>query len=113
MRWSVSQYGDIWDATYAHCDQHTQEILDRRLDTLCEYGNRAERPVSAPLGDGIFELRANSARMLFYFGKKRDIIFVNCFIKKVRRVPREEIKLAKKRRNDITMQGIKTNDLPN
>src|SRR5256885_7266253 len=113
MRWLVSQYDGVWDATYAGCDLNTQEMLERRLDILCEYGNLAGRPVSAPLGDGIFELRANNARMLFYFGKNRQIIFVNCFMKKVRRIPQEEIKLAKKRRSDITMQGAKTNALPN
>lgn len=98
---------------YASCDQDTQELLDRRLDFLREHGNLSDRPISAPLEDGIFELRAKDARMLFYFGEKRDIIFVNCIIKKTRKVPREEIQLAKKRRTEIRAKGVKPNALPN
>jgi phage-related protein len=87
--------------------------LDRRLDFLQEHGNLSGRPVSAALGDGIFELRANQARMLFYFGTKHDIIFVHCLIKKTRRVPREDIELAKKNRAKISMHELKTNAIAN
>jgi phage-related protein len=113
MRWPAFQYGVVWDRTYVECDQNTQELLDRRLDLLCEHGNQSGRPISAPLGDGIFELRANDARMLYYFGSNHDIIFVHCLIKKTRKVAREDIELAKRRRAQIPARGIKPNALPN
>jgi phage-related protein len=113
MLWSAYQYGSVWDDTFVVCDKDTQELLERRLDFLQEHGNLSGRPVSAYLEDGIFELRANAARMLYYFGEKRDIIFVNCFIKKTRKVSREDIQLAKKRRTDLITNGVKPNALPN
>jgi phage-related protein len=113
MLWLAYQYGSTWDITYAACDGVTQELLDRRLAFLREHGNLSERPVSAPLGEGIFELRANTARMLFYFGALRAIIFVNCFVKKTRKVATEDIKLAKKRRTEILTQKVKANALTN
>lgn len=113
MIWSAYQYDGVWDITYAMCDDATQELLDRRYVFLREHGNLSERPVSAPLGDGIFELRANNARMLFYFGLVRAIVFVNCFIKKTRKVSPEDIKLAKKRRTEILTEKVKLNALPN
>ncbi len=112
MRWTALQYGSVWQDVYDDCDKGTQELLDRRLDALLDKGNLCGRPISAPLGDGIFELRANQARMLYYFGETRQIIFVNCILKKGRVVPPEAIKLAKKRRIEIQI-GKPANALPN
>jgi hypothetical protein len=113
MSWSAHQYDGIWDSVYATCNEATQELLDRRLVFLLEHGNLSTRPISAPLADGIFELRANEARMLFYFGASRTIVFVNCFIKKTRKVSTEDIKLAKKRRTEILSQKVTANALTN
>jgi phage-related protein len=114
MRWSTSQFDAVWDTIYASCDPDTQELLDRRLDFLQEHGSLSGRPISAPLGDGIFELRANQARMLFFFGPERGkIIFAHCIVKKTRKVPRKDIELAKKNRATILMQGLKTNAFAN
>lgn len=96
-------------------------MLDARLDQLKEKGNQARRPISAHLEDGIFELRAKKARMLFYFGevivgknnKQRAVIFIHSLFKDTRKIPREDINLAKKRRNEILTMGGKINALPN
>src|ERR1700679_3282653 len=113
MPWSANQWGKIWDATYASCDKDTQDLLDVRLDILKERGNLSGRPVTAPLEAGIFELRAKDARLLFYFGEERDIIFVHGIIKKTRSVPPADIKLAKKRREEILKGAKKKNAPPN
>ena len=110
--WITWQYKTVWDDTYAQCDDATKEVLDRHLFSSRTKGNLLERPISAPLGNGVFELRAKDARMLYVFGPNRTIIFVNCFLKKVRRVPPQEIALAKKRRNEIASGKAKLNALP-
>jgi len=102
MRWIAKQYDKVWTEIYESCDDDTRDVLDSHLDLLERNGSQSDRPISAPLGDGIFELRAKNVRMLFYFGKNRDIIFVHGIIKKVRKVPREDIELAKKRRKEYT-----------
>jgi len=111
--WTAWQYRQVWDDLYGQCDEDTQTMLDYRLDLLKEKGNQSRRPISAPLHDGIFELRAKSARMLFYFGITRTIIFVHCLFKDVRAVPREDIKLAQRRRSEIQRTREKLNALPN
>jgi hypothetical protein len=114
MRWIALQFDTVWDSLYVQCDGNTQEMLDRRYVGLLEKGNLSERPISAPLRDGIFELRANAARMLFFFGPKRlEITFVNCFFKKQREVPPEEIDLAIKRRGQILARMVTPNALAN
>jgi phage-related protein len=110
--WNAWQYKNAWDGVYGLCDEATRDLLDRRLFLLREKGNLSERPISAPLGSGVFELRANTARMLFVFGPQRAIVFVNCLIKKVNRIPPEEIALAKKRRSEIEKGKVKPNALP-
>jgi|ERR1700719_2375230 len=113
MRWIVTQYRTVWNDLYTECDEDTRDTLDRKLDLLQEKGNLSNRPISALLEDGIFELRAKEARMLFYFGEERDVVFVHCIIKKTRKVPREDIELAKRRRTEIRAGKVKKNARPN
>lgn len=80
---------------------------------MLEHGNLSGRPVSAPLGDGIFELRANETRLLFYFESGQRIVFVHYLLKKTRRVPQSAIRLAKDRRAIIRAQGVCINAIPN
>lgn len=111
--WTAWQYRQVWDDLYGRCDEDTQTMLDYRLDLLKEKGNQSRRPISALLDDGIFELRAKSARMLFCFGDTRRIIFVHCVFKTTSRVPREDMELAKRRRSEIQRTREKLNALPN
>jgi phage-related protein len=99
--WKPYQYRDVFSEFYALCDEDTQVTIDIRLDRLIELGNKARPPVSKLLEDGMFELRAKDARLLYYFGFHREIIFVHAIIKKRSAIPRKVIKLAKKRRDLI------------
>lgn len=64
----------------------------------------SEKPYSAPLEDGIFELRcklgSNITRALYFFYVGKRIVVTNGFIKKTQKTPPGEIKLAKDRRKD-------------
>lgn len=93
--WTAWQYRDVFDAFYRQCDEDTRRSIDNRLDQLLEKGNLSKRPVSAPLEDGIFELRGKSARLLFYFEPGQRIIFVVAIVKDQRGVPRDAIERAK------------------
>jgi phage-related protein len=96
--WTPTQYQHVWDDFYAQCDESTQLTLDYRLDQLIEKGCLCREPISKPLGGQIFELRAKQARVLFYFGPERNLVFVHSLIKKRSDVPRRDIEHA---------QGIK------
>ena len=74
------------------------------LVLLEEYGNMAREPLSKPIGDGLFEMRAilgnDIVRILYFFDGGRIIIATNGFVKKQQKTPGKEIDLAKKRRTD-------------
>jgi len=69
-----------------------------------EKGTELREPYSAPLEDGIFELRcklgSNITRALYFFYVGKRIVVTNGFIKKTQKTPPGEIKLAKDRRKD-------------
>jgi phage-related protein len=75
----------------------------RDIELLKEFGDRAGR-ITAPIGDGIFELRThvgnNHSRILYFFQRGKNIVFTNGFIKKTERTPKKHIELAKKYRDD-------------
>lgn len=72
------------------------------LQILQEKGPLLREPYSKHLNDGIFEVRGKSGsdttRILYFFYCGGKIILTNGFIKKSQKIPREELKLAKKRR---------------
>lgn len=74
------------------------------LEILEEKGNTLREPLSAPLGDGIFELRSkqgsNIVRSLYFFYYGGEIVITNGFVKKTQKTPRAEITTAKDRRDD-------------
>ena len=61
-------------------------------------------PDTAPLGDGIFELRTKQGssifRCLYFYSKGKIIIVTNSFIKKTQKTPSGERQLALERKAD-------------
>lgn len=80
------------------------EVVERIIDILRKYGNRIHRPYSAPLRNGIFELRAkgrdNQYRILYFFIKGDFACLTNACIKKTNETSSKEIELALKRKQD-------------
>ncbi|MDD3403209.1 MAG: type II toxin-antitoxin system RelE/ParE family toxin [Hespellia sp.] len=91
-------------------DAKMQAKLIGLLDVLKEKGNNLREPYSKYLEDGIFELRCkvgnNITRVLYFFYYDEKIILTNGFVKKTRKTPRKEIKLAKKRR-DVFVERVR------
>lgn len=85
-------------------DQKMNAKLVGLMELLEEKGTELREPYSAPLGEGIFELRcklgSNITRVLFFFYVGKHIVVTNGFVKKTQKTPPAEIKLAKDRRKD-------------
>lgn len=66
------------------------------VDILEENGTELRKPYSAPLGDGIFELRCifgnDIARVLYFFYYEGKIICTNGFIKKTQKRRQKKLK---------------------
>lgn len=100
IMWTLLEYKDVFTKFYEEeCTPEIQLSIDNRLDVLRERGNATREPICKLLEDGIFELRAKTARVLFYYDPEKRIIFVVGIIKKTDKVPRAAIQLAKQRRD--------------
>src|SRR4030042_91814 len=103
--WTLWQYRNIVDSFLAQCDTEMQEISIRRLGILLEKGIECKMPISEPLGDGLFVLRARSknvrARLIYYFGEKKQIIFVHAIYKDTSKIGQHNITIAKRNRDII------------
>jgi phage-related protein len=108
ITWTLWQYGSIAESLLTECaqsDTGMHEELLIRLGVLLEKGNECKRPISEFVEDGLFALRAKSktrqARLMYYFGGNRQIIFVHAFYKATRKISRQDIEIAKRNRRLI------------
>lgn len=75
------------------------------LGVLQREGPMLREPYTKSLGHGIYELRcalgSDAVRLLYFYYRDQIIIVTNGFVKKERKTPRRELKLAKDRKREI------------
>lgn len=75
------------------------------LQVLQNQGPYLREPYTKCLDDGIFELRcqlgSDAVRLLFFYFEDRIIIVTNGFMKRSRKAPLKEIRLAKQRKKEL------------
>jgi len=78
----------------------------RVVELIEEFGPAIGRPHTAPLGKGLFEIRAKGregiARSIFCSVRARKIILLHSCIKKTQKIPQKEMGKALKRMKEIT-----------
>jgi len=81
--------------------QKAQDKCFAKIDLLREDGHALARPAAAHLGDKLYELRItsdrNEYRILYFFYEKTAVILCHSFIKKDKKVPKQEMKKALRR----------------
>lgn len=74
----------------------------RNLKHLQAHGYELREPLSAPLGDKLFELRTqvggNITRVIYFFYIDKTIVLTHGFTKKTQKTPPSEIERAEKYR---------------
>ncbi len=105
MSWKVTFFNEqVKDQTLAFPKGILSNLL-HILEIIEEFGPMIGKPYTAPMGKGLFEIRAKGkegiGRSLFCTEKGKEIIILNSFIKKTQKTPRKEIELARKRMKDI------------
>jgi phage-related protein len=77
----------------------------RVTELIEEFGPELGRPHTAPIGAGLFEIRAKGkegiARSVFCTLKGREIIILITVIKKQNKIPKRQMDTAKKRMKEI------------
>jgi phage-related protein len=82
-----------------------KRVIGRDI-SIVQFGWPIGLPVCRPLGGGLWEVRSSlpskrEARVLFCF-HEGELFALHAFIKKTRKTPKEDLKLAAKRLKEIT-----------
>jgi len=108
--WNIELYKD--ENGKSNVEDFLNNIEDKKLkvkilhdiNVLRQFGTALKEPHVKHLEDGIWELRtkqsSNIARVLYFTFTENKIILLNGFVKKTKRTPPEEIKKAKRFRDD-------------
>jgi len=75
------------------------------LEMIEDFGPALGKPHTAPMGTGLFEIRAKGregiGRALFCTVKGQEIIILHSFIKKTQRTPTKELEKARRRMKEL------------
>ena len=75
------------------------------LEIIEEFGPTIGKPYTAPMGNGLFEIRAKGkegiGRSLFCTVKEKEIIILHSFIKKTQKTPKRELDKARNRMKEL------------
>jgi phage-related protein len=100
MGWRLVQYKGAYDALMVDCTSTMRDALKPRLAQLLRDGNQAKYPVTEPLGEGLFEVRARAGRVrirvLFGFLPGQRIVVVWGGTKDQRTLAQKTIKAARR-----------------
>jgi phage-related protein len=75
------------------------------LELVEEFGPALGKPHTAPMGDGLFEIRAKGkegiGRAFFCTIKGKEVVILHSFIKKTQRTPKKELDKARSRAKEL------------
>jgi phage-related protein len=75
------------------------------LEMIEDFGPALGKPHTAPMGDGLFEIRAKGkegiGRLFFCTAKGKEIIILHSFVKKTQRTPKKELEKARRRLKEL------------
>ena len=77
----------------------------RIVELICELGPALGRPHVAPLGQGLFEIRAEGregiARSIYCAVRRREIVVLMTVVKKGNKLPARHVATARKRMKEV------------
>ena len=76
------------------------------LSVVEEVGTRAGLPYVKFLGDGLWEIRPNRDRIIFFGWEGNNLVMLHHFMKTTRKTPPREIDKAKRRLKDFLGQNV-------
>jgi phage-related protein len=75
---------------------HISEVIE-------EFGPALGKPHTAPMGNGLFEIRAKGKEGIgrAFFCAVKEIVILHSFIKKTQRTPKKELEKARRRLKEL------------
>ena len=109
MKWIITYYSS---KVFLSIERMPTKLRARYLaltDTMIERGPLLGMPHTRALGEGLFELRVKAqegiARVFYCVQVKQEIVVLHSFVKKTQQTPDKELKLAKKRLQEVKKNG--------
>jgi phage-related protein len=81
--------------------EEDQAKVRAAIKFLSEVGNGLREPQSKNLGQGLFELRVKSRRILYCFLPGRYIVLLHAFTKQTQKTPAGELAMGYKRMREV------------
>lgn len=105
MSWKITFYSERVEEETLRFPSGVLAHLLHILDLVEEFGPNLGKPHTAPIGKGLFEIRAKGnegiGRSLFCTRKGKEIVILHSFVKKTQRTPKKELDIARKRMKEI------------
>ena len=103
--WQSDQGRDVVRDWLIELPPEDKRVIGRDISTV-QFGWPVGLPVCRPLGGGLWEVRSSlpgkrEARVLFCF-HEGELFALHAFIKKTRKTPQADLKLAAKRLKEVT-----------
>ena len=105
MSWKVTFFSERVEQQTLKFPSGILAHLLHILELVEEFGPNLGKPHTAPMGKGLFEIRAKGkegiGRSLFCTKKGKEIIILHSFVKKTQRTPQKELDIARKRMKEL------------
>jgi len=105
MSWSVTFYSEKVEKEILKFPTGILADLLHILEMIEELGPNLGKPHTAPMGDGLFEIRAKGkegiGRSFFAIAVNDEIVILHSFIKKSQKTPKKELDKARKRLKEL------------
>ena len=105
MSWKVTFFDNkVEEDTLKFPDGILANLL-HILEMIEEFGSALGKPHTAPMGQGLYEIRAKDkegiVRSLFCTLNDQEIVILHSFVKKTQQTPKREINKARKRLKEL------------
>lgn len=105
MQWKITFYNRKVEAETLAFPSSIQANFLRIAEMIETLGPDLGKPYTAPLGAGLFEIRAKGkegiGRSLFCTMKGNEVVILHSFIKKTQKTPQQALALARKRMKEV------------
>jgi phage-related protein len=105
MSWKISFYNRKVEREALNLPDGILANTLRILELIEEFGPSIGKPYTAPMGDGLFEIRARGkegiGRLLFCPVKGKEVVILHSFVKKTQKTPRRDLMIARRRLGEL------------
>ena len=105
MEWNVSFFNNKVESETLSFPKGILANFLHIAEMIEEFGPALGAPYTKPIGEGLFEIRAKGkegiGRSFFCMVKGKEVIILHSFIKKSRKAPKKEMKIARNRLKEV------------